>query len=89
MKTLHCGYSLEAPQQGASIEYHNIYCFHGKIRKYQQLFLVWKLALSSYDGKFEETDLTSSMASVNGQSGQSLAGNLWMILPQLTPLPEI
>ena len=27
-----CGYSLEAPQQGASNEYHNI-CFHGEIRK--------------------------------------------------------
>ena len=27
-----CGYSLEAPRQGAFNEYHNI-CFHGEIRK--------------------------------------------------------
>ena len=27
-----CGYSLEAPQQGTSNEYHNI-CFRGEIRK--------------------------------------------------------
>ena len=27
-----CGYSLEAPRQGTSNEYHNI-CFHGEIKK--------------------------------------------------------
>ena len=31
-KNIQCGYSLEAPQNGASNEYHNI-CFSGEIRK--------------------------------------------------------
>ena len=32
-----CGYSLEAPRQGASNEYHNI-CFRGEIRKISTFF---------------------------------------------------
>ena len=32
LKNICCGYSLEAPRQGTSNEYHDI-CFHGKIKK--------------------------------------------------------
>ena len=35
-ENIYWGYSIEAPQSGASNEYHNI-CFHGEIRK-----LIWK-----------------------------------------------
>ena len=40
MKTC-CGYSLEAPQWGASNEYHHI-CFHVELRKISLIFFVEK-----------------------------------------------
>ena len=50
-----CGYSLEAPRQGTSNEYHSI-CFHGEIRKLSIIFY-WKMRLNkSYGCKSIQSD---------------------------------
>ena len=54
-----CGYSLEAPQWGASNEYHNI-SFHGEIRKMLVLFGWKKCFICTVSGFTEWWHLFSS-----------------------------